>query len=326
MPIYDFGYRPWHGRLRSRLLRWWPITRVGALMALRSRLLRRTLFVSWMPLLYFGPLFFFVGSVTESHDGQSVIGFPMLQGVLGFELAERLRYDPQTVRPAAWSLAFYFFLGHTQGIAMMLVMAMVGPPLISHDVRSKSFLLYFSKSITRIEYLLGKIGILAVYLALVSLLPALALYAVSIAFAPTLSALVQTSATIARLSVAWVAVATPFALLMMFLSSLTTQPRYATFMWIAYWVLGQLFYGVLAISPGLQDASWTFALSPHELSLTVIADVFNVSEQLGELGVQQKIAGYKPTHSAALAWTVLAGISAVSLAGLLRRVSAPMRI
>lgn len=326
MPIYDFGYRPWQGRLRSRLWRWWPITRVGVLLALRSRLLRRALFVAWMPLLYFGPLFFFVGSVTETRGEQSVLGLPMLQAALGFELAERLRNDPQAVRPAAWSLAFYYFLGHTQGIAMMLVMAMVGPPLIAHDVRSKSFLLYFSKPITRLEYLLGKAGVLATYLALVSLLPALALYAVSIAFAPSLAALYQTSLVAVRVAVAWLAVATPFALLAMFMSSLTSQPRYAMFLWIAYWLLGQLFYGVIAISPGLQDASWPFALSPREVSLTVIADVFRVQAQLDELGIRQAIAGYQPGHSAPLAWGVLAGIAAVSLAGLLRRVSAPMRI
>lgn len=326
MPIYEFGYRPWQGKLRHRLLRWWPITRVGVALALRSRLLRRVLFLAWMPLLYFGPLFFFVGSVTDEPHAQPVLGEEMVREFLGDALAARLRSDPQGVRSVAWSVAFYYFLGYTQGIAMMLVLAMVGPPLIAHDVRGKAFLLYFSKPITRSDYLLGKAGILLVYLAFVSLLPSLTLYVISIGFAPSLAAFSQTSSTIIRLLAAWLAVSIPMTLLMLCLSSLTSQPRHATFLWIALWVVGQIFYGIMAASPGLQDASWTFALSLHHLALTAVGTVFDVAGQLDQLGMAGAAVGYRPTHSPTIAWTVLASLCVISLLVLLRRVSAPMRI
>src|SRR5258708_19144625 len=65
MPIYEFGYRHWQGTLRPWWLRWYPITRTGIGLALQNRMLRRLMFVAWLPLVYFGAAFFAVGKMTE---------------------------------------------------------------------------------------------------------------------------------------------------------------------------------------------------------------------------------------------------------------------
>lgn len=326
MPIYEFGYRHWKGALRHWLWRFWPITRVGIRGALRSRLLRRLLFFAWAPLLYFGPVFFAVGAATESSPTYANVWHDLLRGSLGNDLANRLREDPQTVRPAAWSLAFYYFLGFSQSLVMMLVVAIVGPPLIAHDVRSKAFLLYFARPITRWEYLAGKAGVLLSYISFVTLLPALALYAVSIAFSPSLAALVETSVTVARIVAASVVVAVPSTLLVLYFSSLSREPRFAAFAWIATWVLGELFYRVLVTSPGLQDAGWPFVLSLRAISIAATAAIFDVQGQLASLGMAPSGLALVGHHSGALALAVLAGISAACLVGLLRRITAPLRI
>ena len=66
MPISELGYRHWEGRRVHPLLRWVAITRTEVGIAYRdSKLLRRFLIVAWMPLLYFGPLFFAVGYAAD---------------------------------------------------------------------------------------------------------------------------------------------------------------------------------------------------------------------------------------------------------------------
>lgn len=55
---------------------------------------------------------------------------------------------------------------------MVMVIGLIAPPMISQDVRSRAFLLYFSRPLTRGEYLLGKLASVWVYLSLISTLPA----------------------------------------------------------------------------------------------------------------------------------------------------------
>src|SRR5438132_12432474 len=156
MPIYEFGYRHWEGSLRPWWLRWFPITRTGFALALQGRMLRRLMFVAWLPLVYFGAAFFVLGKVTEpgavalpDAEAYDMVG----AGMLGMPIGSKLREQPGAVREAAWSWSFYQFMRGPQLMILFLVISMVGPPLISQDVRAKSFLMYFSKPITRWDYL-----------------------------------------------------------------------------------------------------------------------------------------------------------------------------
>ena len=60
MPIHDVGYRGWDGARTSPLSRWWIISKTGIRLAAKSRWVRRILFVSWLPVMYWGIGFFFV--------------------------------------------------------------------------------------------------------------------------------------------------------------------------------------------------------------------------------------------------------------------------
>ena len=66
MPLFQIGYRRYEGANGRRTrLRWWPITRTGLAIAWRSKLLRRLVFVSFLPFLYFGWVFFVIGRITD---------------------------------------------------------------------------------------------------------------------------------------------------------------------------------------------------------------------------------------------------------------------
>lgn len=326
MPIYEFGYRHWTGRLRHRLWRWWPITRAGVALCLRGKLLRRSLFMAWTPLFYFGPLFFAVGSLTESREQSNQLWQGMIEGTLGRDVAFRISQDPTAMRPAAWSLAFFYFLGHTQTILLLLVVSNVGPPLISQDVRSKSFLMYFSKSLTRFDYILGKSAVLLGFIGFVTLLPALTLYAVSIGFSPSFSAIFATSITVLRIVAASLVVGIPACLTMLFVSSLSGDSRVATFTWVAACVFGELFYQVLSVTPALRGSSWVFLFSARQTALAAMGGIFDVSGQLERLQLQQLAAALGQSHSPGLAFLSLGTMSVLCLVGLFQRISAPMKI
>ncbi len=238
MPIYEFGYRHWEGRLRPWWLRWFPITRMGVGLALQNRMLRRMMFVAWLPLAYFGAAFFAVGKMTEPEAITASSNFSRLpdprmhaiapdsfeafgSAMLGMRIRQMLREDPSAVRRAAWSWSFYQYMRLSQLMVLFLVVAIVGPPLISQDVRTKSFLMYFSKPITRWDYLLGKTGVLLAFAMSVTLAPALVLYAISIGFSPSLGAFMDTSLVAVRILAAFAVTAVPATLLMLFYSSLT---------------------------------------------------------------------------------------------------------
>jgi len=319
MPIFEFGYRPWNGPLLAPWLRFWPITRAAMAVPLRSKTLQRSLFVAWMPLVYFAGAFFAVGSITESGPASGEFIRDFIRSSLGAELANRLRENPEQIRPLAWNTLFFHFLGTTQSIGMLVVVAIVGPPLIAQDVRSKAFLMYFSKPITVWGYLLGKAAVLLGFIVFITLLPALALYAVSIAFAPSLGALLDTWTTAVKILAAAGVIAIPSTLIMLYMSSMTREPRYAQFAWIAFILLGEAFFRTLQAMPGTRELNITMFLSLRQMSVVAIDAIFDPATTTFQLGAPTQAQHY-------WAFGGLLAISVFCLFAVRRRVTAPLRI
>ena len=109
----------------------------------------------------------------------------MAREVLGPQLHRQLQEDPSQIRSAVWSLVFAMFALRIQLLFGVLVTAIVGPSLISRDIRTRAFLIYFARPISPLDYVMGKSGILLGMLATVSLIPSLVLYVLSILFSPS---------------------------------------------------------------------------------------------------------------------------------------------
>lgn len=331
MPIYELGYRHWEGTLRPPIARWWAITRTGMALAFRSKILKRILFAAWMPLLYYAPLFFAIGYVTDPTRDIASRGFwaQMVAGFVGEELAGRLLTDPESLRPVAWSMAYHYFFSVFQSFFTMIVVAIVGPPLIAHDVRSKAFLLYFSKPITRWEYLFGKSAVALLYVGLITLAPGLLLYGISIVLSPSIGALAQTSGMIVKIVAASLVIALPSTLIVMCLSSLTGETRFATFAWIAICLIGEVAHALLWEVARIREP-WVALLSFRETTRVAIESVLNVRNQLQALGagadLKKLIEKFTSPCSSGLALGWLAGVCVACLAVLYRRISAPVRI
>ena len=256
MAIAERGYTHWKGELRSRGLRWFTIARWGVKQSGQSKWLKRLVLMAWLPLLYWVLAFFVVGQVTEAStidQAKDMWQFQLMRVQFGSKLAEEFIKDPAAFRPMVWSTLVYFFLRYTQLFWVMIVVAIVGPKLVSQDLQSRSLALYFSKPLTRFDYVTGKLAVVGFWVAMVTLIPTLVLYGLSILFSPSGETLAQTFTVVPRVIAYSLLLVFGTGAPMLALSSLTSNARFLGFLWAGGWVMTHVASFVLSVALFLGD-------------------------------------------------------------------------
>jgi ABC-2 type transport system permease protein len=164
-------YRPWRGDFHPPVVSVWPIARVAL-----ASIFRRWMFwvIYLLGLLIF--LLFFFGqyllSWAQAQAGESSVRVGGL-GRMNPSLLIRLFRDllkldggPETYRN------FFAY----QGYIVMIVLALAGSILIGNDLRFGSLPYYLSKPLSRWHYLLGKGLAVAVFINLMTTIPAVILF------------------------------------------------------------------------------------------------------------------------------------------------------
>ncbi len=100
--------------------------------------------------------------------------------------------DPDSARHQVWATLILAFFRYPQAIAMVLVVGLIAPMMISYDLRSKAYLMYFSRPLTPGEYIVGKTVVVWFFLVLIATMPALALYVLGVLLSPDLSVIGET--------------------------------------------------------------------------------------------------------------------------------------
>jgi hypothetical protein len=139
------------------------------------------------------------------------------------------------------------FFRYPQLTAMVLLVGLIAPMLVCYDLRSKAYLLYFSRPLSPTEYILGKSAVVWFFLGLIVTIPALILYVVGVLLSPSLSVIGETWDIPLRILAASLVLLVPTTALAMVFSSLTSESRYATFAWFATWVMGFVAYQFLTL-------------------------------------------------------------------------------
>jgi len=148
MPIYDISYKRLQRRPRLPRFPWFVIARQGISARLSRRSIDFLLMGAAIPLLYYCVCLFL-----EFRFPDLVAQVPRLRVTL-LSFTDLMRAE----------MLFAFLMTIFSGSA-----------LISGDLRTRALPLYLSKPITRVDYILGKLLVPAVLLALVTLLPSLIL-------------------------------------------------------------------------------------------------------------------------------------------------------
>jgi hypothetical protein len=228
MPIFDQGYQHWSGPLSGHGWRWLAIARHGVRVQLKNRILRFLLLVSWIPAVVLVVVVALWGLVEQRNE----TFFPLVANFLPPEVTR----DPTAYRTTIWTLAYSFFF-KTEMFCIMLLVVLAGPGLISRDLRFNALPLYFARPLTRLDYFVGKLGVIGALVASVAVVPAVFAYVVGVCFSLDLSVVKDTFGVLLG-SVAYGLIITLSAgTLMLALSSMTSRSLYVGIAFAGLWIV-----------------------------------------------------------------------------------------
>ena len=163
--IREKGYTHWDGVLVRRRFAWWPITRTGIQLAFKKKAFR--FFFSGG----FLPAFFALGGLYVSErleDFQALVKSNQ----------NLIKIDPGYFKSFLVNPGFLFM------IIIVLVFAAAG--LVADDLKHSSLQLYFSRPLTKKDYLLGKLSVIAFFVLVLTAVPWLVLVVFKLIFAGNL--------------------------------------------------------------------------------------------------------------------------------------------
>src|SRR5262249_28742027 len=206
---------------------WWTITRQGVRAQLKSRWVRILVIMAWIPAL----LLVLVVSLWGLLEQQAEIIRPLL----GFlRLPSALVEGGSSFRVGVWTFVYHYFFWIETYFAMLLVV-LIGPGLISQDLRFNAIPLYFSRPLRRIDYFLGKLGVIAVFLGAIMVVPAVVAWILGVIFSLDFGVIKDTFGIMLAAVASGVVVVLSAGTFMLALSSLSRSSRYVGAFWIGIW-------------------------------------------------------------------------------------------
>ncbi|HXY33199.1 MAG TPA: ABC transporter permease subunit [Planctomycetaceae bacterium] len=244
MPIFDQGYQHWKGQLSGHAWRWLAITRHGVRIGMQGRVFRAVLLVSLLPAMALATALCIWGLVERRSDLVStIVQFLVSAQILSPGIVD----DPRHYRLEIWTLCYNFFLSCELTLSMILIL-LVGPNLISQDLRFNALPLYLSRPLRRIDYLAGKLGVIAAFLGLAIIVPCLLSYGLGLLFSLDFS-IVKDTYRLLLASVAYgVVIILSAGMLILALSSLTRNSRWVALFFLGIWIVSNIASGLLELA------------------------------------------------------------------------------
>jgi ABC-2 type transport system permease protein len=239
MPIFDQGYQHWQGKLSGHAWRWLTITRQGVRTQLRSRWVRALILISWVPALLLA-FFMVCWGLAEQKAYTSVRDLLVNM----FELPRDIVTAPQSYRGPVWTIAYEIYFQVQLWFCLGVVM-IIGPGLISQDLRFNAMPLYFSKPLRRLDYFVGKLGVIAYTLAMAAVVPALFAYFLGVCFSLDLRIVPDTIHVLAASLAYGALIVISTGTLMLAFSSLSRNSRYVGIIWAGFCLVSGVFGAVL---------------------------------------------------------------------------------
>lgn len=292
MPIFDQGYQHWTGKLASHTWRWLAITRQGVRIGSKNRYLRLVLLFAWTPALLLVSMLCVWGLVERNSD--LVMSFiSILKNLFGPQSIA----DPKHYRVEVWTICYHYFLQAELRFSLLLIL-LVGPNLISADLRFNALPLYFSRPLRRIDYFIGKLGIIMTFIGLIVIVPSIIAYVLGLLFSLDITIVKDTYHLLISSVIYGLVITLSAGLLILALSSLSRNSRYVAIFWIAILLIGGVVSTVLenvdrheriqvAIRNGGQFGSQQLAESQTDAmnddwrpTVSYIANLSRIGEQL----------------------------------------------
>ncbi len=226
MPLYDLTYRHWSGDWTTHPYRWWVVTRQGIRLLTGRK--------PFLVLMALSAIPFFVRAVLIYLSASVGSGVPLLRIDAGF---------------------FEGFLSQ-QGFFIFIISIYAGAGLISKDLKANALQIYFSKPITRQDYLVGKLGVLFFFLALPTLVPAILLYILAILFEANLVFFQQNYWVLGSIIIYSLVLILTCGIIMMGLSSVGKSSRFAGISFAALFFFSKVLYGITSVILRTTGVGW----------------------------------------------------------------------
>ena len=241
MPIVEQGYQHWSGRLSGHTWRWLTVARQGVRIQFRNRFLRYLLFAAWTPAFLLVCALSIWGLLERKSKAMStIIAF------LRFMNPHVIR-QPQYYSSEIWILVYGYFM-HVELMFSMILVLVVGPGLISQDLRVNALPLYFSRPLRRIDYFVGKWAVIGFFIGMVTILPTIVAYLFGALFSLNWTTVIN-GLPIALSAIAYgLVICICAGTLMLALSGLSRNLRYIALLWLGVWFISSVMSAVLAES------------------------------------------------------------------------------
>jgi len=153
MAVFEHSYKPYSGRLTPEGSRFLIIPRHAYRDVFKSKLFTAFFALCFIPLLVEAILIYL-------HHNVNALG------LLKVNVMELIPIDASF---------FQFFVNFQGGLAIFVTL-LVGPPLVSRDLRNNALPLYLCRPFSRTEYVLGKMSVLLILLSAITWIPQLLLF------------------------------------------------------------------------------------------------------------------------------------------------------
>jgi ABC-type transport system involved in multi-copper enzyme maturation permease subunit len=241
MPIFDQGYQHWQGQLSGHGWRWVAVARHGVRAQLQNRIVRLLLLFAWLPALALVVLLAMWGLLEQ--QAETAIAF------LSRLLPPEVVAQPRDYRVAIWTVAYSYFF-KAELICSLFLVLVVGPNLVSRDLRFNALPLYFSRPLRRIDYFLGKLGVIGFFLAATVVVPAVVAYLLGVAFSLDLGIVRDTHRLLWSGLLYGLVITAASGTLMLALSSLSRRSVYVGIAWAGFIFLSHMLSSALI---GIRD-------------------------------------------------------------------------
>ena len=225
MPIHDQSYRRYGGRREALGRAWTVIAWSGIRSMIGKRMFLALLIFAWIP--------FIVRAV------QIYIAANFPQATMLAPTAETFRQFVEQ-----------------QGVFVFFVTIYVGAGLIANDRRANALQIYLSKPLMRMEYIAGKLAVLAAFLLLVTWVPGLLLLLLQVVFAGSFAFLRANLYLFPALTLAALIQVILASFTMLALSSLSNSARYVAILYAGAIFFTAAMFGALTGITGSTSVSW----------------------------------------------------------------------
>lgn len=225
MPIHDQSYRHYAGKKEPPGRTWLVIASAGVRSMIGKKKFLGLLLFAWLPFL------------VRTIQMYIAANFPQ---------ASVLNPTAETFRD---------FLDQ-QGVFVFFITIFVGAGLIANDKRANALQIYLAKPMTRAEYVAGKIAILATFLLLVTLVPAILLVFAQMILSGSTAFIRSNLFIVPAITVFSVVEVVVAAMTMAALSSASKSGRFVAILYTGVMYFSEAIYGVVFLVTRGTSLSW----------------------------------------------------------------------